>query len=229
LIRVLVVEDDFRVAQVHVEFTRQVAGFTVVGTAGTAQEARARIAEQRPHLVLLDLYLPDESGLNLLRDADTDAIVLTAACDAVSVRRALRRGVLNYLVKPFTAEQLAERLTAYARYRGYLGRDRQLAQEDIDRSMRLLHDGDRRAAPKGQSTVTVRLVAEALRDAAIPCSAAEIAGQLGIARATAQRYLAALAQDGTVDMNLRYGTAGRPEHLYTWIGPRTSAPTVSGD
>jgi biotin operon repressor len=56
-------------------------------------------------------------------------------------------------------------------------------------------------------------VAEALRDAATPCSAAEIAGQLGIARATAQRYLAALAQEGAVDMNLRYGTAGRPEHL----------------
>jgi two-component system CitB family response regulator len=220
MIRVLVVEDDFRVAQVHVAFTGQVAGFTVVGTAGTAAQAREHIAEHRPHLLLLDIYLPDESGLDLLRDTEADAIVLTAASDAGSVRRALRRGALNYLVKPFTAEQLAERLGAYARYRGYLGRDRQLSQEDIDRSVRLLHDGDRHAAPKGQSPVTIRLVADALRDTSAPCSAAEIAGQLGIARATAQRYLAALAQDGVVDMNLRYGSTGRPEHLYTWIGPR---------
>ncbi len=221
MIRALVVEDDFRVAQVHVAFTKQVAGYTVVATAGTAREARARIAEHRPHLVLLDLYLPDEPGLDLLRDIDVDAIVLTAANDAASVRHALRRGALNYLVKPFTAEQFTERLIAYARYRDYLGRDRQLPQEDIDRSIRLLHDGDRRGAPKGQSPVTVRLVADALRDAAAPCSAAEIAGQLGIARATAQRYLAMLAQEGTVEMNLRYGSTGRPEHLYTWIGPHT--------
>lgn len=92
MIRVVVVEDDFRVAQVHVEFTRQVPGFTVVGTARNAREARARVAELRPHLLLLDLYLPDESGLDLLHEADMDAIVLTAACDALSVRRALRRG-----------------------------------------------------------------------------------------------------------------------------------------
>ncbi|MFD0487048.1 helix-turn-helix domain-containing protein [Saccharopolyspora spinosporotrichia] len=45
-------------------------------------------------------------------------------------------------------------------------------------------------------------------------SAAEIAEELGIARATAQRYLAALAQDGKARMTLRYGASGRPEHQY---------------
>lgn len=218
MIRVLVVEDDFRVAQVHVDFTRRVEGFTVAGTVRTAAGCRAFLAAHAVDLVLLDSYLPDESGLDLLRDLTVDAMMLTAASDAASVRAAYARGALNYLVKPFTAEQLAARLTAYRRYRGALAADRPLAQDEIDRGWRLLHDGDRPAAPKGQSAVTVRLVSETLRRSGDARTAAEIADELGISRATAQRYLAALAREGAAEMRLRYGTTGRPEHRYRWLG-----------
>jgi two-component system CitB family response regulator len=218
VIRVLVVEDDFRVAQVHVAFAHRVPNFKVVGTALTGAEARRLVDERRPDLVLLDAYLPDESGLDLLAEITVDTIMLTAAADSSAVRAALARGALNYLVKPFTAEQLVDRLTAYARYRGLLdGAAHQLGQEDIDRAVRHLHEGDRPATPKGQSPVTARLVADALRAGAGEArTAAEIAAELGIARATAQRYLAGLAQDGSAEMSLRYGSTGRPEHLYRW-------------
>jgi two-component system CitB family response regulator len=218
VIRVLVVEDDFRVAQLHVDFTERVAGFRVIGTARTAGEARGFLQQRSADLVLLDTYLPDESGFDLLAEVDLDTIMLTAACDAATVRLTFARGALNYLVKPFTAEQLADRLVAYSHYRGVLVQDRTLSQEEIDRAVRLLHGGDRPAAPKGQSRVTVRLVADALQAAGEARSAAEIAAELGVARATAQRYLAALAHDGTVLMSLRYGVTGRPEHQYTWNG-----------
>jgi response regulator of citrate/malate metabolism len=216
MIRVLIVEDDFRVANIHGAFTRRVPGFQVVGTALTAADARRMIAEHNPDLILLDAYLPDDSGLTLLAETDVDTIMLTAASDPGSVRAAWSRGALNYLVKPFTAEQLVDRLTAYARYRSLLGvARRQLSQDDIDSAIRHLHTGDRSATPKGQSAVTARLVAEQLRAAADePRTAAEIAAELGIARATAQRYLAALEQAGLATMTLRYGATGRPEHLY---------------
>ena len=45
-------------------------------------------------------------------------------------------------------------------------------------------------------------------------SAAEVAARVGVSRATAQRYLSSLADDGAVDIQLRYGTTGRPEHRY---------------
>lgn len=219
MIRVLVVEDDFRVAQVHSAFTDRVPGFVVVGSARTAAEASAMIAELGPDLVLLDTYLPDRSGLALLAEISVDTIMLTAASDAAAVRAAINAGALNYLVKPFTAEQLGERLLAYARFHNQLSpAGRALTQEEIDRAIRTLHDGDHPHAPKGQSPVTAKLVSDALRAADGPCSAAEIATALGIARATAQRYLAALAQEGTATMSLRYGLTGRPEHQYGWKG-----------
>jgi two-component system CitB family response regulator len=220
MIRVLVVEDDFRVAHVHTAFTQRVPGFSVVGAARSAAEAREMIPRLYPDLLLLDCYLPDESGLALLAEIDIDTIMLTAASDTGSVRAAFAAGALNYLVKPFTADQLADRLAAYARYHGVLANpERALAQQDIDRATRLLHDGDRAPAPKGQSAATARLVADALCSADKACSAAEIAAELGIARATAQRYLAALAQNGSAVMSLRYGAAGRPEHRYRWCAP----------
>ncbi len=144
-----------------------------------------------------------------------DTIVLSAASDAASVRTALARGALNYLVKPFGAVQLADRLAAYARYRKHLADGRALSQEDIDRAFRLLHEGDRIIAPKGQSPLTIRLVADNLRAAQSARSAAEIATELGISRATAQRYLSTLVQTGEAEVALRYGATGRPEHRYT--------------
>jgi response regulator of citrate/malate metabolism len=97
-----------------------------------------------------------------------------------------------------------------------------MTQQRIDRATDALHSADRPPTPKGQSEVTVRLVTEALQNAVEPQSAADIAEQLGIARATAQRYLAALTDDGRATMSLRYGSTGRPEHQYIWTHPSRS-------
>jgi response regulator of citrate/malate metabolism len=216
LIDVLVVDDDFRVAQVHAGFVELVPGFRVAGRARTAAEARAKAGAA--DLVLLDVYLPDESGLDLLPDLDADVIMATAATDRESVRTALSRGALHYLIKPFTADELGLRLGAYARYRERLASGGQLTQADVDRAVRALHDVPHGAprVVKGQSPVTSRLVADALRRAGEPRSAAEISEEVGISRATAQRYLASLAQAGRVLVTLRYGSTGRPEHEYAW-------------
>jgi two-component system CitB family response regulator len=146
--------------------------------------------------------------------------VLSAASDARTVRAAVRAGALNYLIKPFTRRQLADRLTGYARYRGLLDTEAGLSQANVDRAYRVLHEQDPTVPPKGQSPATLRLVSDRLRTEGTPLSAAEVAAQLGIARATAQRYLTALADSGAVEMRLRYGVTGRPEHEYLWAGER---------
>ncbi|HXH34844.1 MAG TPA: response regulator [Plantibacter sp.] len=213
-IPVLVVDDDFHVARLHCRIVDQLDGFRALEPAGTAGEAIRAVAAGRPELVLLDGYLPDRNGLELLTELQVDTIVISAASDGASVRRALRAGALGYLVKPFAPQLLLDRLAAYARFRNVLGDDTSIDQETIERSLRILHSGDTSIVTRSRSA-TETAVLDALADAAGEHSAAEIAAIVGISRATAQRYLAGLATRNLVTTQLRYGTTGRPEHRYS--------------
>jgi response regulator of citrate/malate metabolism len=218
MIEVLVVDDDFRVADLHARYVARVPGFAVAGIAHTAAEALDLAGRLRPDLVLLDQYLPDGLGTEFAARFDCDIIMVTAATESSVVGTAFGSGVLNYLVKPFTEADLAGRLHAYARFRTKLSGNLPLDQAEIDRIARLLREGDRldAALRKGRSAQTSHLVADAVRASAAPVTAADLATELGLSRATAQRYLADLAADGRVAVTLRYGTTGRPEHLYSW-------------
>ena len=68
--------------------------------------------------------------------------------------------------------------------------------------------------PKGHSAATAELMLDALGATQDPLSAGQVAERVGVSRATAQRYLALLAETGQVELTLRYGSAGRPEHRY---------------
>ncbi|MBT1545956.1 response regulator [Curtobacterium aurantiacum] len=209
---VLVVDDDFHVADLHRRQVDEVPGFRALDPVGTIAAARSALSSGTVDLVLVDVYLPDGSGLDLLRSIDADAFVLSAASDSGTVRRAMRSGALAYLIKPFAAGVLAERLQAYARSRNVLDERSTLDQEAVERAFRILHAGDSGGASPSRAA-TAALVLEQLV-AGEERSAAEVAAAIGVSRATAQRYLAQLTADGTVAMQLRYGAAGRPEHRY---------------
>ncbi|BBI54391.1 hypothetical protein HORIV_68120 [Vreelandella olivaria] len=89
---ILVVEDDFRIADIHRAFIEQSDGFYVVGMARNGSEAKAIMAEQSAsiHLILLDAYLPDVEGLELLwairRDyVHVDIVMVTAAREVETI------------------------------------------------------------------------------------------------------------------------------------------------
>ena len=65
MIRVVVVDDDYRVAGIHAAYVDRIDGFTTIAQAHTGAEATAAVDRLRPDLLLLDLYLPDEHGLDL--------------------------------------------------------------------------------------------------------------------------------------------------------------------
>ncbi|WP_285101975.1 response regulator [Promicromonospora sp. MEB111] len=215
--RVVVVDDDFHVARLHTRIVESVEGFGVVATAGTAAQAAAVIDAEDPDLVLADIYLPDGSGLDLIARRDVDAIVLSAAVATAAVRKALQRGAFGYLIKPFADDDLTELLRAYGRYRNLVDSQAELDQEAVDRARRVLHGaGGRDGAARRSPTETA--VLGALAEAGSALSAPMVADRVGVSRATAQRYLSALAHQGHLVVELRYGSTGRPEHRYRTAG-----------
>ena len=219
MISTLIVEDDYHVATIHSAYVRKVRGFTVAGHASSAASARTEIRRLAPALVLLDLYLPDGHGLDLVRETlahkehhRPDFLVITAARDITSVRAAMQLGAVHYLVKPFSFKQLEERLNAYRDLRGRLERIDEAEQHDVDTLYGLL--GGQPPLPKGQSEPTMTRVRELLQASPHDLSAAEIAKQAGIGRSTAHRYLTELVRQGKIELRLHYGAAGRPEHHY---------------
>lgn len=218
MIRVLVVDDDFMVARIHSGYVSRVPGFQVVASAHNGADAIAAVAEHRPDLVLLDIYLPDMSGLEVLKSLnDVDVLMISAARDAPTVRDAMRAGAVNYLIKPFTAAALAERLAQYADTRRRLtAMGSEVRQDDVDRLFGVARP--QAALPKGLSAATCALVADALKAVEGDLSAVEAAQLTGLSRVSARRYLEYLCAEGKAELRPRYGTAGRPEHRYRWIG-----------
>ncbi|MFF4800715.1 response regulator [Streptomyces sp. NPDC001351] len=219
---VLVVDDDFMVARVHRTFVERIEPFHVVGTAHSGEQAIRAVDELRPDLVLLDLYLPDIFGLDViprLRSGghDCDVMVISAAREAEAVRGAVRQGVVDYLLKPFDYEDLKPRLERYATQRGRLLSTVVRGQADVDRVLAGAFAGAPGGLlPKGLSVETAELIERALRESDGTLSAAECAAATGISRVSARRYLEHFHTTGNADVSLRYGTAGRPERRYSW-------------
>ncbi|MGB4778068.1 response regulator [Microbacterium sp.] len=209
-VRVLVIDDDFRVAGLHRDIVSSRPGFAALDPVRTLGQASLAVRAEHPDLLLVDAYLPDGDGISFVRDCDVDAFVLSAAEDAATIRRALRAGALAYLTKPFDRSVLAARLDRYARFRNLVEGERALAQSDLDRALAILHGGVDSGSVSRSATEQLLLVTLGDDEA----SATEVAERAGISRATAQRHLSALAARGVVDVKLRYGTTGRPEHRY---------------
>ncbi len=217
MITVLVVDDDFRVARIHSAFVDRVEGFQTIGVAHNGAEALHAAHNLAPDLILLDLYLPDIFGLDLINrlrvaGTDSDIIVISAANESQTVERAVKLGVASYLLKPFTSDDLAARLQEYhAQHRS--SRQRTLdRQADVDRLFG--RAGPNAALPKGMSPETAELILRVLSQQSRELSAQECADAIGVSRVSARRYLEHFVRTGRVQVSLRYGSPGRPERRY---------------
>jgi response regulator of citrate/malate metabolism len=219
MMRVLVVDDDFRVASIHRQYVERIAGCEVVGEAHTGLEALELMESLRPDVVLMDVYLPDISGLEVMRRAahlPVDYVTITAARDVETLRTSLRYGSLHYLVKPFTFPMLQEKLGQIRSWREDLANTTINGQAEVDRLVGALRaESSQRQLPKGLCDVTMSMIERVVSDAGAEMTAVDVARTSGVSRVTARRYLDFLHRQGRVRVRSQYGAAGRPLHLYS--------------
>lgn len=224
-IRTLIVEDDPMVARINQQYLARLPGFLHVGTARNGQQALDMLATAQPDLVLLDVYLPAHSGLELLRalrgqDANVDVILITAADEPAMVEQAMRLGAVDYILKPFDYERFRQALESFRRRFVLFRQHKSLSQDMLDEHVRgglsALQDDPAGGAayPKGIEALTLQRVMETLEAAEGPCSAQDLADLLGLSRITTRKYLEYLCERGWAALELRYQDKGRPAKLY---------------
>lgn len=221
-IRVIIVEDDPMVAEINRKYTEAVKGFAVVRMVRRGDEALEQVSRIRPDLIILDNYLPEKTGLEILnvlrRDEwPIDVIMITAADDAHTVTRAFRQGIVSYITKPFTFERYRSVLEAYRDFRFQTGKKKRLGQAEID-SLAARGSGrlnlEMSKMPKNYNSQTRDLIINFLVGQQSAQSAEEIAVKAGLSRVTARRYLEYLVEQGQVRRTLDYLAVGRPVHRF---------------
>lgn len=219
-LNILIVEDETPLAEMHAEFIKQNGGGRQIWLAGTLGQARMMVERFRPDLILLDNFLPDGQGIELLRELTlsgyTGGIVfITAASDRDTVAEALRCGVFDYLIKPLAYDRLAATLQRFSQRRQALKDDAHLNQRRIDEMFNTYSRGEQQAAlPAGIDELTLEKVHALFAQPLASHTAESVAKIMGLSRTTARRYLEFSTAARQLRAEILYGKVGRPQRVY---------------
>lgn len=221
MIEVMIVEDDPMVREINSKFLKRVDGFNLYKAVANLEDAKKFIKDKKPDLILLDVYLPKENGVDLLKwirvqEIDIDVILITADKSMERVQEAFRYGAIDYLIKPFSFERFKESLNQFKeRYYKFRQNDT-FEQKDLDKLITIS------ASPQGEDDFTKGLnkytyksIWDEIEKSDYEEFTAEgLAEKLGIARVTVRRYLEYMEKENKVEKLVEYGKVGRPQHKY---------------
>ncbi|WP_085522203.1 response regulator [Tuberibacillus sp. Marseille-P3662] len=221
MIRVAIAEDDFRVASLHEQFLSSITNVSVVGQALNADQTLELLRNDDVDLLLLDIYMPDVFGTELLPEIrksfpSVDIIMITAATEKDMLETSLRYGVFNYLIKPVKLERFKTAIEDYKRKKDWLVSHQELDQSVVDRYFGHANAGmpEKDQLPKGIDSLTLEKVKNILFNTVEGMTAEAMSEKMGASRTTARRYLEYLISTGEGQAELEYGIVGRPERKY---------------
>ncbi|MNJ51396.1 Transcriptional regulatory protein DcuR [compost metagenome] len=165
--------------------------------------------------------------LNKIRrnDANIDVIVISAARDPESIKKALQYGAVDYLIKPFNFSRFKAALDTYRETYFRMNAPDNMSQDDLDQLIRRAPNRAGNAGlynlPKGLTPGTLKMVWEAIEERGGGFSTEEVSQFSGISRVSVRKYLAFLMDIGVLETEIIYGTGGRPLDKF-WALPDKS-------
>lgn len=219
-LNILIVEDETPLAEMHAEFIRQNGGCRQIWLAGTLAQARTMVERFKPDLILLDNFLPDGQGIELLRKLTLSGyaggiVFITAASDMDTVAEALRYGVFDYLIKPLAYDRLAHTLLRFSQRHQALKDKARLNQRRIDQMFNTYARGEPMATlPAGIDELTLVKIRGLFEQPSASHTAESVAQEMGLSRTTARRYLEFCTAAQQLRAEIIYGKVGRPQRIY---------------
>ena len=176
------------------------------------------------HLIILDQYMPHTDGLTLLRQIrekgiPVSVIMVTAANDSETIEEALRLGIIDYLVKPFSNNRFQQALKTFLSRQDAFHDLATFNQQSLDALIGGAYPKTNDELPKGIQNQTLETICDFLENnPSVELTGEEIADEIGLSRVTVRRYMNYLLEKGQIIGNMNYETGGRPCMLYRWNG-----------
>ena len=217
--KVLVIEDDPMLADIHKKYIESQSDFTCVGVLHDASNGMDLIESRKPDLILLDIYMPQLNGLDFLisireKKADVDVILITAARNMVQVETAYRYGAIDYLVKPFEFSRLDKALNTFRSRKNTFSSEKIASQDALDSVFNASPVSKMVQLPKGLHERTLNRVSKAIENFDDTFSIDDIVAAMDISKVTLRRYLEYLEKTGVIAIEMSYGSRGRPSYKY---------------
>lgn len=219
MIKVLIVEDNRMMAEVNRSYIERVPGFTFCGIASNGAEALEILKNRQIDLVLLDIFMPDMNGLELLakirqQNYSVDVILVSAAQDNVSIQTGLRNGAVDYLIKPFEFERLQAALLAFEKRVKLINNNLNVVQKELDQEVFSGIPYLESELPKGLDRNTVKRVWDKIVEINTEFSADEMAVYVGLSPVSIRKYLKHFENIKLLSTEVSYGAIGRPVYKY---------------
>ncbi|GDX07880.1 response regulator [Buttiauxella sp. A111] len=218
---VVIVEDEPYLASLHRDFIEQNFKLRVVGIAATLEQARALLELHQPPLVLLDNFLPDGQGVELidsplLKSFDCSVIFITAASDMQTCSQAMRSGAFDYIIKPVSFHRLRSSLERFMQLVETKRHVKVVDQTALDRLFNLpAINIPSASSTKGIEPNTLeRVQAVFTCKPDISWSVEQVVQEVGISKTTGRRYLEYCVEMGLIVVEMQYGNIGHPRRLY---------------
>lgn len=235
---VLIVEDEAHLAEIHKEYLENNFNLRVIGVATSIAQAKNLIERFEPKLILLDNYLPDGQGIELinsplLKSKNCSVIFVTAASEMKICSQAMRSGAFDYILKPVSFSRLRSSIEKYMKLNEKLRYMKNAEQTDLDWLFHLPGGkGDSEGSVKvkrGIDQDLLTLVKEFFLDNPDENFwVDDVMDVMKVSKTTTRRYLEHCVELGFLEVKLLYGRVGHPRRVYRLIPPVEQIDDGSG-